>query len=76
VSDWLSDKREIMSAKLAGNGQWYWRTAGSTFERIERNGEYCMLPWIRITTPHPISGESAIEAPLTQVELIEFEVEA
>jgi hypothetical protein len=72
MADWLKDEREIMSVKLAGNGQWYHAVAGARFDRIEHNGEYCMLPWIRITAPHPISGSGIVEAPLTQVELIEL----
>jgi hypothetical protein len=65
---WLQDKREIKSVKLAANGNWYHAGAGHRFERIEHPGEYCMLPWIRI---HPATA-NVIEAPLTQVELIEF----
>jgi hypothetical protein len=68
MADWLTDKREIASVKLAGNGQWYHWGAASRFERIERPGEYCMLPWIRVNDPQ----SRIIEAPLTQVELIEF----
>ena len=68
MMDWASDEREIASVKLAGNGNWYHRVAASEFERFERPGEYCMLPWIRVVDPNL----RVIEAPLTQVELIEY----
>jgi hypothetical protein len=68
MSDWLNDEREIASVKLAGNATWYHRIAGSRFDRFERNGEYCMLPWIRVT-----DAQLRIwEAPLTQVEFLEL----
>lgn len=66
--DWLGDGREIASVKLAGNATWYHWGAGSRFERFERPGEYCMLPWIRVTD----ASLRVWEAPLTQVELIEY----
>lgn len=69
MSEWMEDEREIASVKLAGNGTFYHRIAAATFERFERPGEYCMLPWIRIVDA--MRGKE-IEAPLTQVELIEF----
>ena len=71
MSDWTEDRREIKRAKLAGNGEFYDALAGAKFERIEHPGEYCFLPWLRVTIwKH--SGECVLEAPLTQVELIEF----
>jgi hypothetical protein len=67
---WMQDDRKIRRVKLAGNGQIYpMLDDACCFERFEHNGEYCMLPWIRLILP---SGKQ-IEAPLTQVELIEYE---
>jgi hypothetical protein len=71
VTGWLDDAREVRSAKLAGNGEWYYRAKGDRFERIERPGEYCHLPWLRVITWRG-GSETVFEAPLTQVEFIEF----
>jgi hypothetical protein len=70
MSAWTDDVREIRSVKLAGNGQWYHWATGDRFERFEREGEYCFLPWIRIETWRP--NHAFFEAPLTQAEPIEF----
>lgn len=68
MSDWTDDTREIRSVKLDGR-RYHWGT-GDRFERFERPGEYCHLPWIRITTwtPH----QTILEAALTHVEFIEI----
>lgn len=43
----MKDEREIKRAKLPGFDYWHCDKA-SKFERFERPGEYCMLPWLRV----------------------------
>ena len=66
--DWLKDDREIVEVKLAANGSRYRSTGGAEFERFERPGVFCMIPWIRVT----LQRRQVIEAPLNHVELIEY----
>lgn len=76
---WMNDEREIIAVTLAANPTVIYGKLGgtgpdpkssgpATFERFERNGEYCMLPWIRIFSP---TGNT-VEAPLTQVMFITY----
>lgn len=69
MSDWTEDKREIMTVILAAMpGDVFSSLAGSKFERFQREGEHCYLPWIRVFSP---TGNT-IEAPLTHVQLLTF----
>ena len=66
--DWMSDERRILQVELAGSTHSALATA--KFERFERNGEYCMIPWLRIE--NWISGHNLIEVPLNKVEAIHY----
>lgn len=69
MDDWLTDEREICSATIDGEG--YDRLVGDRFARIQYPGEYCFVPWLRVTSFRR-GYERHIEAPLNRVEVIEF----
>ena len=68
MSDWMKDEREIISLKLPFENYPFDTRVGDRFERIEHNGEYCMIPWVRILT----SKGAVVEAPLNHVDSIEY----
>ena len=77
MSEWLDDIRRIRAVKLASEDRAHLSGTGVSFERFERPGEYCMIPWIRISTPYSAQGAGPsspriLEAPLAQVQMIEF----
>ena len=66
---WMEDDREILTVQLAATpSNVYSALAGSRFERFERPGEYCYLPWIRVFSP---TGNT-LESPLTHVQLLAY----
>jgi hypothetical protein len=82
MSGWMNDEREIIAVMLAANPARHFgifnnrvdgdeQSGPSRFERFERPGEYCHLPWIRIFSP---TG-NVLEAPLTQVKLLSYKPE-
>jgi hypothetical protein len=66
--NWMKDEREIQRVTLA-DGSKHDSLACAKFERFERPGEYCYLPWLRI---HDNLKMRVIEVPLTQVAALEF----
>ena len=66
---WTDDGREIRAVSL--NGELFDWLTGDRFERIEYAGEYCFIPWVRITT-WKRGGRRQIEAPIHNVDAIEF----
>lgn len=76
-ADWMGDAREIISVRLPAETRDYARGTGDRFERIHYAGEYCYLPWLRITTSFSTRGIyggpiRTFEIPLSAVAMIEF----
>jgi len=67
TNHWIEDERQIMYVVTTDGRRWPSICYG--FERIQHNGEYCYLPWLRITR-----HESVVitEVPLTSVARIDF----
>lgn len=69
VDNWATDERQILAVKV--DGERFQVQTGDRFERFQRPGEYCLLPWVRITSWRR-GYKATIEAALSQVEVIEF----
>lgn len=64
--NWLEDTRLIHRVKLDKRT---FVAKATVFERIEYNGEYCMIPWLRIKS---VLDDFIVECPLHKVEFIEY----
>lgn len=75
MSDWLDDARAVKAVMLR-SGETFDRNVGDEFERIERPGEYCFIPWLRVRTFYQDgvsrSNQRTVELPLHSVTWIEF----
>lgn len=65
--EWMLDERTIYLIETNDGVQW--ASTSYAFERIQYTGEYCYLPWLRITRH---ASEVITEVPLTNVIRIDY----